>query len=181
MKTRFKILKKGPLLPLLALSILALTLMGCTEKVEGDPMPYLGDVRTETFLVEPGGTTITLFDETVELEFPGGTVFVPTMFTLKSIPLAKEHMKNINIMSRGFSIESSLPEHNLNKAINVKLIYNLNQFLDGTPVSKENLSIYNIMDDFCNYESIGECCVDASCNMILGCIDKCGFYVVGAK
>lgn len=132
-------------------------------------------------MVEPTGTTVTLFDETVTLEFPGGTVFFPTAFTLKSIPLAREHMKNTNIMSRAISIESSLPEHNLNNEISVKLIYNLNQFLDGTPVNKESLSIYNILDDFCNYESIGECCVDASCSMIMGCIDKCGLFVVGAN
>jgi len=185
MKTNLLKLEKVSLAPMIMLIVMALITMGCQEKHDdGLPAIYAGDILTESFTVMPEGITLKAFDESVTLDFPGGTVFVPTELTLVSFPLNNLDMKGINIMNRGFSLKSSQPEHDMHENVMINLTYNFRHFLDGAPAHHSNLTIYKITHDFKTFtecESIGECCVDDLCNMISGCFDQCGFYVVGEK
>ena len=66
-------------------AVLALTILGCEK---GDPLiteqsltsetTYSGNIMTKTFWVIPEGTNVDLFCGGVSLEFPEGTVAVPT-------------------------------------------------------------------------------------------------------
>lgn len=184
MKTNWIRLKTGSLLPMIMTAVLALTTMSCQEEPILDTGIYPGDVLTKSFTVMPEGTTIKAFDETVILEFPSGTVYVPTEFTLVSYPLNNLEMEGINIMNRGISLKSSQPEIDIREYIMIYLAYNLEHFMDGTPVDHSDLTIYRITHDFQTFsecESIGECCVDDLCNTIYGCFAQCGFFVVGEK
>jgi hypothetical protein len=189
MKTIWITLKKGSLIPMILVALLAFVTMACEkESVLPSTSPdvpkgiYSGDILTETFLVGPEGISLNTFDGSVILEIPGGTVHSPTEFTLTSYPLNGLDIGGINVVKRGISLKKERPDLPLNEPVKVSLSFHMPGFQDGNQTALNDLTIYKVYPDFktvSGCESISECCTDVSCKMIFGCIDKCGFYVVG--
>jgi len=192
MKTNWIALKQGSLLPLVMAAIFTLTTIGC-EKVsplstEDRPEinnSYSSSIMSQSFTVYPEGTEVNVLDGVAKLTFPEGTVMVPTEFTITCFPIHHLDLDGINTFNRGLSLESGTPDQKLVNVM-VQLNYDLlpDNWLKNTPVvnSEKSLTIYHVSPVLYAYEriySIGDCCVDISCNMIRGCISCCGFYVVG--
>ncbi len=72
----------------------------------------------------------------------------------------------------------------LHEHIEVHLKYDLTEdsWKKSSPVDEENLTIYKAYPNLeaCQkVKSIGDCCTDCDFNMVMGCIEQCGYYVVG--
>lgn len=177
---------------MLMTAVLALTIMGCEKEdplLTGESLAseanYSGNILTETFWVSPEGTQIDLFNGDVSLEFPDGTVAVPTEFNVVSFPL--DHLDDLeghNIYNRGYSLTGNTTYQKLDQSIKIRLRYDLSEdnWLKDVPVDPGNITILNVSPTLYSYDrvvSIGDCCTDFSCKIVKGCICQCGFYVVG--
>ncbi|MEN8228982.1 MAG: hypothetical protein ABFS38_12570 [Bacteroidota bacterium] len=181
MKTNWILLKRSGLIPLI-MAVLCLATLSCEKESplftgsSLEPEPELtGNVVTQTFMVEPEGTWINLFNGTVYLEFPEGAVTVPTQFNISSFPVHHLDLDGICTDCRGISIENGIPEDSFNKFTKIRMKY-------SEELPESSLTIYNVSPTIYSAQrinSIGDCCTESSCNMITGSIGKCGFYVVG--
>lgn len=192
MKTK-QIISSRRLLPFFMAAALTITL-GCT-KDDGDSMiPGInhsspvqpGDNLKVSFVVQPTGTIVTAFEGAVELNFPSGAVYYPTEFTLVSCCTDNMNLNGIRIFNKGFSLEmeDGAVDLFLHEHVEVHLKYDLTEesWLKSVPENEENLTIYKSYPNLevCNnVQSIGDCCTDNESNIVMGCIDQCGFYVVG--
>lgn len=171
--------------------------MGC-EEAEGPFIPGInnsspeqpGDNLKTTFVVQPTGTSMTFFDGAVTLEFPSGAVYVPTEFTIVSCCMDNINSGGINTFKRGISLENDTGLQGksgdavLHDHVTIRLNYDL---IEGSwnikiPEDEEKLTIYSARPNFevCQkINSLGDCCTDCSVKEVMGCIDQCGFYVVG--
>ena len=167
--------KKNNLVPVIMAAVLGLASFSCSE-------PLLGDnenvISSEHFWVDQEGKTVYALEGIVTLEFLEGTVTEPTQFTVELFPVNHLEMSGYNMMNCGIRLESAARELKFEKSVQLKLNYCISDFKSANPHIEENLTIYNIIPNvFAN--SIGECSVDCTWEMICGCIDECGFYVVG--
>ena len=192
MKTNWIASKTGSLLPLIMAALMTLTIMGCGE----DPLPpvvdrpeseatYSGNIITQTFWVYPEGTEVSALGGIVWLKFPEGAVSVLTEFTITCFPIHHLDLDGYNMYNRGIYLESGIPNQKLANVM-IKLNYDLDpenwKKSAPIPVAEPFMTIYHVSPNIYAYQrinSIGECCVDCSCKMIKGCIDGCGFYVIG--
>jgi len=187
-----RISSTSSLLPIIMAAAVILTL-GCQKEEEifipginnSSPVEP-GDNMKITFVVQPTGTTVTAFDGAVELNFPSGAVYFPTEFTLVSCCMDNMDSNGINIMNQGFylELEDDAADLVLHEHIEVHLKYDLGEDSWNTniPDDDENLTIYNAypnLDACQKVKSIGDCCTDGDFKMVMGCIEQCGYYVVG--
>jgi hypothetical protein len=143
-----------------------------------DHKSVLSGIITEDFWVGPEGKIVYALEGIVTLEFPEETVTEPTLFTVSLFPLNQVEMSGYNMMNCGIHLESAARELKFEKSVQLELNYCITDFITGVPVNEENITIYNLIPNVDAF-SIGECSVDCTWKMICGCIDKCGFYVVG--
>ena len=174
-------------------AVFALTTLGCEEEVSLLPGESLaseaassGNIMTENFWVSPEGSILNFFNGAISLEFPKGTVSVPTEFTLASFPLHHLDLDAHNYYNRGYSLfgNSTYSQKFMTSNIKIQIKYDLSEdnWLKNVPVDPGNLTILNVSPTLYAYDrvvSIGDCCTDFSCKIIKGCICQCGFYVVG--
>ncbi len=191
MKTNWIASKISSLLPLIMAVVLTLITMGCEKEVPllpGESLApeavYSGNIMDETFWVNPEGSNLVLFNGDISLEFPEGTVSVPTEFTLALFPLHHLDLDDHNIYNRGYSLVGTSSYQKLMKSIKIRIRYDLSEenWLKTVPVDPSTLTILNVSPTVYAYDrvvSIGNCCTDFSCKIIKGCLCQCGFYVVG--
>lgn len=170
--------------------------MGCEK--EGPFIPGInnsspvlpGDNLKTTFVVQPTGTSMTFFEGTVTLEFPSGAVYVPTEFTIVSRFMDNINSGDINTLTRGISLENTSGldgksgDAVLHDHVTIRLHYDMAEtsWSINIPEDEEQLIIYNALPNFEDCQkisSLGDCCTDGSVKTVMGCIDQCGFYVVG--
>jgi len=136
--------------------------------------------------VYPEGTKVSLFEGSLELEFPEGAVAAPTLFVIYSFQANDLNLDNKNMFNLGFYLEGDSPDQKLSD-VTVRVTYDLdpaNWKKSAPGPADENLTIYHVSPDIYNYQaitSIGSCCVDCSCTMIQGSIQSCGYYVLGKR
>lgn len=192
MKTKWNALRRSSLLPTIMAAVFALTTMSCEKEVpllQGEypdgETTYSGNIMTETFWVGPEATNVDLFKGDVSLEFPEGTVAVPTEFNMTTFSLHHlSDMEGHNIYNRGYSLVGATTYQKLQQSIKIRLRYDLldSNWLKGAPTDPGSITILNVSPTLYSYErvvSIGDCCTDFNCKIVKGCICQCGFYVVG--
>ncbi len=188
-----RIVSKSSLLPIFMAAAMILTL-GCQKDDDGPFIPGInqsspeqpGDNLKISFVVQPNGTTVTAFEGAVELNFPSGTVHYPTEFTLVSCCIGNMNSNGINVLNQGFylEVEENAADLVLYEHLEVHLKYDLaeDSWYSNIPDNEENLTIYSAypnLDNCQKTKSIGDCCTDCDSKMVMGCIDQCGYYVVG--
>ncbi len=187
-----RIASTSSLLPIIMAAAMILTL-GCQKEdeifipgINQSSPEQPGDNMKTTFVVQPTGTTVTAFEGAVELNFPSGAVYFPTEFTLVSCCTDNMDSNGINILNQGFylEIEENAADLDLHEHIEVHLKYDLaeDSWKKSIPGDEENLTIYKAYPNLeaCQkVKSIGDCCTDCDFNMVMGCIEQCGYYVVG--
>ena len=183
MKTKRIAPKKNSLFLIIMATVLGLTGFSCSEPRLGEPQ--IGDLEadlsgiiSEEFWVDRDGKVVYALEGRVILEFPEEAVIEPTLFTVALFPLNPTEMCGSNLMNCGISLKSADSFQSLEKSVQLKLLYCSSDFKSGVPVNEENLTMYRIVPSVYAY-SIGECTVDCTWKMVSGCIDQCGFYVVG--
>ena len=191
MKTNRIASMTGGLLTIIMAAILCLATTGCekeyptiSEKFQEPETSYNGNIMSESFWVEPEGTSVNLFNGTVSMEFREGAVVNRTEFTLVTFPLHHLDMDGINIYKRGYSLEGNTQNKIFPNGVTFRAEYDLveENWKKSVPDNEENLTIYYVSPTLYAYErivSIGDCCVDCNCKIVKGCIGQCGFYVVG--
>jgi hypothetical protein len=170
--------KKSSLIQVIMAAALGMAGFSCTEPMLGDPQiehPTNGD-----FWVGQEGKVVYALEGRVILEFPEEAVSEPTLFTIASFPLDNLEMDGYNMMNCGVSLTCDVPGLKFGKSVHLKLTYCSSDFKAGSPVIEEDITIYGIIPDVHAF-SIGDCCVDCIWDIISGCIDECGIYVVGVK
>ncbi len=181
----------GGLLTFLMAALILLTIMGCEKEILTDPgishgPEHPGSIISQTFKVGPGGAEVSVFGGSVLLEFPEGSVAATTLFIISYIPVNHLDLNGMNMYNMGLYLEGDSPNQKLND-VSIQVNYDLdpeNWKKSAPGTTDENLTIYHVSPDIDAYQiinSIGECCVDCSSRMIQGCINSCGFYVVGEK
>ena len=182
----------GGLLTFLMAALIILTIMGCEKEDPGTTERPLYEVeypeflKSQAFKVPPEGKEVSVFGGSVILNFEEGSVSGPTMFTISSFLVNHLDLDDMNMYKLGLYLEGEYPSLNL-KDVTIQVKYDLDpeSWKKSAPgPTDENLTIYHVSPNIFTYEgiySIGECCVDCSSTMIQGCIDCCGFYVVGEK
>jgi hypothetical protein len=192
MKKNWIALKRGSLLSFIMAAVLVLTTMSC-EKDYPTPAPdrpnieaenaYDGNVLSQSFWVGPEAALLNLMDGAVTLNFPEGTVAELTELTLYSFPVHQADLDDHNMYLRGYSLVG-IPQNRKFANVTMQVNFDMNpeSWLKGAPVNPKNLTIYYLSPTLYSYtriSSVGDCCIDCSCNTIKGCIRYCGFYVVG--
>jgi hypothetical protein len=183
MKTKWIVPRKSSLVSVIMAAVLGLASFSCSEsplpslQVE-DPETDLSGILTQDFWVDREGKTVYALEENVILEFPEEAVKGPTLFTISLFPLDPLEMCGSNMMNCGISLKCADRWLRFEKSVQLKLRYCTSDFKASTPVNEKNITIYRIVPNVYAY-SIGECSVDSTCEMISGCINECGFYVVG--
>jgi hypothetical protein len=193
MKTKRIASVTGGLLRFLVAALVLLATTGCEEEPpippEEFPKPEAlnsGHIITQSFWVYPEGGTIDLFEGAMEIVIPRGAVSSSTEFTLSIFPIHYLDLDGYNLYNRGFYLEGDSPEQMFPDGITLKIRYDMVEasWLKDLPANERNLQIYRgsptVYFDR-RFDAVGECCVDCNCNMVIGCVDKCGFYVVGEK
>jgi len=178
MNTKWIASKKSSLVPFIMAAIMGIAGSGCSEPMLGDP--NIDHLTTDDFWVDQGGKIVYALDGKVILEFPENSVSKRTLFTIASIPLDYLEMDDFNMMNCGISLESNVPGLRFSTPVHLKLSYCISNFKSASTVNEEDITIYGIIPDV-YASSIGECCVDCIWDMVSGCINECGFYVVGEK
>ena len=178
MYTKWIASNKSSLIPFIMAAILGIAGSGCSEPMLGDSQ--IDYITTVDFWVDQAGAVVYALEGKVILEFPENAVSERTLFTVKTIPLDYLEMDGFNMMNCGISLESDEPGLRFRKPVHLKLPYCLSNFKAATPVIEEDITIYGIIPDV-YASSIGECCVDCTWDIVSGCIEECGFYVVGEK
>lgn len=191
MKTKRIASMTGGLLPFIMAAALCLATTGCekesqiiSENPQEPETSYSGNIMAQSFWVEPEGTSVTLFNGAVSMNFPKGAVRTRTEFTLVTFPLHHLDMDGINIYKRGYSLEGHSGTNNFPNGVTFRALYDLDEgsWKKSVPDDELNLTIYYVSPTLYAYErivSIGDCCVDCKCKIVKGCIGQCGFYVVG--
>jgi len=168
---------------------MVLTCIGCSdtpyepfhESLEDEKTLSSDNVMSENYWVDPEGTSICALAGSVLLEFPAGAVTEPTLFTVSAFPVDHLELEGYNLINRGVSITNGSQHSNFGALAKMKICYAVDGY-KGTAPDPGNLGIFKVSPNIYAYErieSIGECTVDRSCEMIYGCICSCGFYVVG--
>jgi len=179
MKTKWIAPKKNSLVPFIMAAVFGLASFSCTESWDFDDTgDFRSGINTEEFWVDREGKVVYALEGAIILEFPEEAVIEPTLFTLEMFPLNPLEMSGCNMMNCGISLESAAHELKFAKSVLIKLNYCLSDFKAGNPVDEENLTLYRIVPEVFAY-SIGECTVDCTWKLVSGCINECGFYVVG--
>jgi len=192
MKTKKITSMPGGLLALLMAALFLLTIMGCEEEI--DPIEgiylieaeYPEDWISQTFMVKPEGTEVSVFEGSVFLTFKEGSVETPTAFVISHFPVNHLDLDGMNLYNMGLYLEGESPSQKLSN-VSIQVDYDLdpeNWKKSAPGPTDENLTIYHVSPDIYAYEtvnSIGGCCVDCSSTMIQGCINNSGFFVVGEK
>ena len=169
--------------PVIMAAVLGLASFSCSESPlpalqPEDPESVFSGIITEDFWVGPEGKIVYALEGIVTLEFPEETLTEQTLFTVSLFPLNQVYMSEYNMMNCGIHLEAAARELKFKKSVQLELNYCTSDFKSGTPVNEENITIYNLIPNVDAF-SIGECSVDCTWKMICGCIDKCGFYVIG--
>jgi hypothetical protein len=191
MKTKRITSMPGGLIAFLMVALILLTITGCQKENSEDLViaqnrEYSEHLKTPTFKVYPEGTTVSVFGGAVVLEFPEGVVAAPTLFIIRSIQVNDIDLEGRNMYKLGFFLEGESPDQKL-KDVSVRVNYDLDaeSWQKSAPGPKDrNLTIYHVSPEIYDYQtinSIGGCCVDCSSKMIQGCINSCGYFVVGVK
>jgi len=183
MKMKWIAPKKDSLFLIIIATVLGLTGFSCSEPRLGDPLNEgleadISGIISEDFRVNREAKTVYALDGRVILEFPEDAVTEPTQFSVSLFPLDPTEMCGSNLMKCGISIESPDRFQGFEKSVQLKMLYCSSDFKTGVPVNEENLTLYRIVPEVFAH-AIGECTVDCTWKMISGCIDQCGFYVVG--
>ncbi|MEN8228984.1 MAG: hypothetical protein ABFS38_12580 [Bacteroidota bacterium] len=184
MKTLCNFLRTTKLVPLVLVSIFGLFIVACQDIYDPNPVEASEEIVKESFLLTPAGTKIIAFSGTLEIDFPAGVIGETTYIDIFSYSLSHVGYYNHNMMKRGFGIEIGDNQLNLLDLATLRMKFNLNEFMDGVPESEGSLTIYRVYPDvyYPTYiVSLGECCVDGSCQMISSCIEKGGNFIVGVK
>lgn len=166
------------MVPLIMAAILGIAGFSCSEPMLGDSQ--IVHLTTGDFRVDQAGAVVYALEGKVILEFPENAVSEPTLFTITTIPLDYLEMDGYNMMNCGFFLESDVPGLRFRQPVHLKLPYCLTNFKSSTTVIEEDITIFGIIPDV-YASSIGECCVDCTWDMVSGCINECGIYVVGEK
>lgn len=182
----------GGLIKFLMAALILLTIMGCEEE---DPLTterpltdaeYPEFLDSHTFKVPPEGKEVSVLDGSVILNFQEGSVAGPTMFTISSFLVNHLDLDDKNMYNMGLYLEGESPYLDL-KDVSIQVKYDLDQesWKKSTPgPTDENLTIYHVSPDIYAYQvinSIGKCYVDCSTTIIQGCINSCGYFVVGVQ
>jgi hypothetical protein len=174
MKTKRIVPKTNSLIPVIMAAVLGLASFSCSEPWLGDdPIEYAIDGE---FWVDREGKVVYALEGIAILEFPEGTVTEPTLFTVSSFPLDQLEMSGFNMANCGIYLKSDFPGQKFAKSVLIKLPYCTSDFC--APLNEENITIYRIIPNVQAY-SVGECSVDCTWKMVKGCINECGFYVLG--
>ena len=182
----------GGLLTFLMAALILLPIVGCEEEDLLNTEKSLTEVelpeflKSQAFKVPQEGKEVSVFGGSVILNFQEGSVAGPTMFTISSFLVNHIDLDNMNMYNIGLYLEGESPNQNLeNVSIKVKYDLDPESWKTSTPgPTDENLTVYHVSPNIFAHERIkpiDECCVDFSSTMIQGCIDCCGFYVVGEK
>lgn len=192
MKTKRIASMPGSLLTFLMAALFLFTIIGCgenyehpfeTEKSDNEAV-YPEFINSQSFKVPPEGKEVSVFGGSVVLNFREGSVAGPTIFTISSFLVNPLDLDDMNLYNMGLYLEGESPNLDL-KDVSIRVKYDLDpeSWKKSAPgPTDENLTIYHVSPNILDYEgiySIGGCCVDCSSTMIQGCIDCCGFYVVG--
>lgn len=187
MKTLQKTSKMRSLAISFAAAMLILVSTGCQEDqvipVQDDPViPLSGSINHESFRVEPSGTSVSIFNGAVYLDFPEGSVSSPTIFTIVTFPVP--FMDGYNLMQTGYSLSGPAPAQPWYQKAEITLMYDPSGFNGTPPENEKDMAIFLAKDDVFlpeQIECIENCQVDRTSRTISGCIDQCGIYMVGEK
>lgn len=168
--------------------IVVFTCTGCSESSTIISQPDGSDILlnneeviTEYIRVLPSGTVSSVFNGSVMLDFPSGTVPTPTRFSIASFPLDHLDLDGINIMQRGITIKNITNDNKFGNPVKLLVRYDMANYNQCKPGDESDLSICKFRGDIYAYdkvESIGECAMNCSCKTICVLINGCGTYVV---
>jgi hypothetical protein len=193
MKTKKIATQTGRMLTFLMAALVLLATTGCEDEppIPPEELPkaetqYSGNIMTQDFWVSPEGGTFNLIDGALEIVIPKGAVSHSTEFSLTSFPVHYLDLEGYNLYDRGFYLEGDSPEQMFPGGISFKIRYDMveGSWLKSVPVDERNLQIYwgsPTLYFSKKVDPVGECCVDRNCKIVIGCLGKCGFYVVGEK
>jgi len=185
MKTHWILSRKSCLHCLMVVAVLMLASFGCTkDDADLGSFDLKEDkvIMSEDHWVNPEGTKLIALDGSLYLDFDAGTVTEPTLFTIASVELDDEPAEEFNTMNWGISITNNAQDPVFGEPVTIRLNYTLEAFQKTSQVNEKHLTIYKVetIGTLSEREvSIGECCVDCSCNTVQGCISEGGLYVVG--
>lgn len=189
MKTKRIRFKISGLIPLTMAALMTLTL-GCEEDVLQPPCnpisidesQYIGYRTTEAFKVEPGGTDVSVFEGSILLNFPEGSVSAPEVFIIGMLSANQLDIDGINTYETGFYLEGNVPYQELhNVTIQVKYDLDPESWRMNAPESEQDLSLNFVYPDFEDYQGmqpLGDCSVDSESKMIKSCLHNCGYFLV---
>ena len=179
MKTKWIVPKANCLVTVIMAAVLGLASFGCEKEqiLTGNTLTDLSGIIKEDFWVDREGKIVYALEGSVTLEFPAEAVTEPTLFSVSLFPLSDLEMSGYNMMNCGVYLESADHELKFEKSVLLKLNYCISDF-KAIPLNEENITIYSIIPNVLAY-SVGECSVDCTWEMIKGCINECGLYVVG--
>lgn len=164
-------------------AFMMLACFGCEKDFEGSSLPIETNIlSSEDHWVNPEGTSLIALDGTLYLEFPPGTVTVPTLFTIALVDVENHPREAYNSMDHGISITNASQDLVFGESVNIRMNYALEAFQRSAQVDEKKLTIYKMESTGSLSErqvSIGPCCVDCSCKTVEGCISESGLYVVG--
>lgn len=185
MKTKWITSKRNsPLIFVLAAVLGLSSLHSCEDQIiPPPPEDVLSDspgIFSEYFRVDPEGTTVYALEGKVALDFPEQSVTKPTMFILELVPLDPMEMCGSKMENCGIFLNSVDGWLKFEKSVQLKLNYCARDIKSENAVNEDSLTIFSLIPGVYKHP-IGECCVDNTWDMISGCIDECGIYVVGEK
>jgi len=156
------------------------------EDLANSETTYSGNIMTQSFWVNPEGGPVNLFDGDLEIIIPKGVVSSSTELTMATFPVHHLDFDGYNMYIRGFSLTGNSPQQMFPNGITLRIRYDLEEeyWKKNLPADEEDLLIYWVSPLSGSYERVipfKYCCVNCECNIIKGCIEKCGFYVVGEK
>lgn len=143
-----------------------------------------GNILTQEFWVTQEGVILVLFNGTLEVTIPEGSVTSPVQLSMSSFPVSHLNLNGCNSYCRGLSLEYSTLSDKVLPRVTIRLNYDLEEksWLRGYPADEKNLQIYRVTPTLDSPEklvAVQNCCIDCECNTIQACIFRCGFYVVG--